>query len=195
MLQLNPDWIKALQLPAKVTGGLFVACTVIWFLDTNSTIRVDDLAFWLRPLYMIIWVVSGCLFGASMFADAWAAGVEYFKRRAETKDSASRKMAEVEAKEKQRQAIAAQLDHLSRPEIYEAAKALKAGSPSFESWAHSTGAGQLMSKGLIYSPQGTFNSEHFPFTFHDFAWEALQQRREAILEKEKAHELERKARR
>lgn len=192
---MDSGWIKALELPAKITGGLFVACTVIWLLDGRGALKLDDVTSWLRPATSIIWVISGCLFGASIVADVWTAGVERLKKRAEAKDAAAKEAAEVAARDERRKTIVAHLDHLSEKENNEAAKALKGGSPSFESWAHSTGAGQLMGKGLIYSPQGTYNQDHFPFTFYDFAWEALQERREAILEKEAAYELKRKKRR
>ncbi|MEO0336885.1 MAG: hypothetical protein AAF202_10845 [Pseudomonadota bacterium] len=178
---MDSGWIKALELPAKITGGLFVACTVIWILDGSATLNLKDVGIWLRPVILIIWVVSGCLFVASIISQTWTTGTAYWKRRTDTK--------EAETKEK---SIVAQLDHLSEKETYEAAKALKGGSPSFESWAHSTGAGQLMAKGLIYSPLGTYHQDHFPYTFHDFAWEALQEKRETILEKEAAYERERK---
>ena len=192
---MDSGWIKALELPAKITGGLFVACAVIWFLDGTDSLKLDDVASWLRPVVLIIWVGSGCLFGATLVGDAWSAGATYLNKRTETKDAAARKAAEVKAKDDRRNAIIINLNHLSEKENYEAAKALKGGSPSFESWAHSTGAGQLIAKGLLYSPQGTYNQDHFPFTFYDFAWEALQERREAILEKEAAYELARRKRR
>ena len=192
---MDSGWIKALELPAKITGGLFVACAVIWFLDGTDALNLDEVASWLRPVVLIIWVGSGCLFGASLVGDAWTAGAAYLKKRAETKNAAAKEAAEVKAKDERLKAIVTHLDHLSEKENCEAAKALKGGSPSFESWAHSTGAGQLIAKGLIYSPQGTYNQDHFPFTFYDFAWEALQERREAILKKEAANELERHKRR
>ena len=192
---MDSGWIKALELPEKITGGLFVACAVIWFLDGTETLNLDDVASWLRPVILIIWVGSGCLFVASLVGNAWAAGAAYLKRRAESKSTAAKEAAEVKAKDEHRNAIIARLDHLSEKENYEAAKALKEGSPSFESWEHSTGAGQLKGKDLIYSPQGTYHQDHFPFTFFDFAWKALQERREAILKKEVAYELKRRKRR
>jgi hypothetical protein len=192
---VDSGWIKALELPAKITGGLFIACAVIWYLDGNDTLKLDDIGSWLRPVILIIWVGSGALFGASIVGDVWAVGAAYLKKRAEKKDDAAKEAAEIKAIEEFRKATIAHLDRLSEKENSEAAKALKGASPSFESWAHSTGAGQLIAKGLIYSPQGTYNQDYFPFTFYDFVWDALQERREAILEKEAVYELERRKRR
>lgn len=192
---MDSGWIKALELPAKITGGLFVACALIWFLDGTDVLNLDDVVSWLRPVILIIWVGSGCLFGASLVGEIWGAGAAYLKKRGETKDAAAKEIAALKAKDERRKAIVAHLDQLSEKETYEAAKALKGGSPSFESWAHSTGAGQLIAKGLVYSPQGTFNQDHFPFTFYDFAWEGLQERKEAILKNEAKYELGRKKRR
>ena len=192
---MDPGWIKALELPAKITGGLFLACAAIWSLDNAGTLKLDAVASWLRPAIMIIWVGSGCLFGASLVSDVWVASIAYLKKRAAAQETAAKQAADIRAIEEHRKSIIAHLDRLSEKEVYEAAKALKGGSPSFESWAHSTGAGQLLAKGLIYSPPGTYHQEHFPFTFYDFAWEALQERREAILEKDALYEIARRKRR
>jgi len=185
---MDSGWIKALELPAKITGGVFVACGAVLLLDRSEALNLNDIASWVRPLVVVLWIASGCLFGASLLADAWSYGVAFWKKRAEEREAEEKKAAAIKTR-------VTHLDQLSEKETYEAAKALKGNSPSFESWAHSTGAGQLMAKGLIYSPQGTYNQDHFPFTFHDFAWEALQERREAILAKEAEYEAARKRRR
>jgi hypothetical protein len=192
---VDSGWIKALELPAKITGGLFIASGVIWFLDRNRALNLDEVATWLRTLILIMWVGTGCLFGTSIIGDVFSAGVALLRKRAAAREVAAQTAAECASKEAARKAILAKLDTLSEREVHEAAKALKAGSPSFESWVHSTGAGQLIAKGLLYSPQGTYNGDHFPFTFHDFVWKALQERREEILSREAAYELERKRRR
>lgn len=192
---MDSGWIKALELPAKITGGVFIACGLIWYLDGNDTIKLEGIGPWLRPVIMIIWIVSGSLFGMSIVVDIWKAGVDYLQKRSDKKEKANEKAAEIQAMEARREATVAHLDCLSEKENFEAAKALKGNSPSFESWAYSTGAGQLKAKGLIYSPQGTYHDDNFPFTFYDFVWDALQERRESILKREAEYELARKRRR
>lgn len=192
---MDSGWIKALELPAKITGGLFVACGTIWFLDDKNALNLDEIAAWVQPVIVILWIGSGCLFGASLVGDAWSFGANALQKRVEKQDAIGKETLEKEALEARRSSIIAHLDRLSEKEIFEAAKALKGGSPSFESWAHSTGAGQLLAKGLIYSPQGSYNQDYFPFTFHDFVWEALEERRDTILAKEVEYERKRNTRR
>jgi len=192
---MDSGWIKALELPAKITGGLFLACGVIWLLDQSETLNLDEIAPWVRPLVIVLWAGSGCLFAATLAGDAWAFGAALFKKRAEKTALMEEQAAQEKAAQEKQEAALKYLDQLSEKENYEAAKALKGNSPSFESWAHATGTGQLIAKGLIYSPQGTYNQDHFPFTFYDFAWEALQERRDTILAKEAEYEAARKKRR
>lgn len=192
---VDSGWIRALELPAKITGGLSVACAVIWLLDGSDSLNLDDVASWLRPVILIIWISSSCLFGASLLGEAWTAGAAHLRKRAAAKDTAAKEAAELQKRNEQRQALVSQLDHLSERETHEAAKALKGGSPSFETWAYSPGAGHLIAKGLVYSLSGTYNQEQFPFIFHDFAWEALLERREVILANEAKFEKLRQRRR
>lgn len=80
------------------------------------------------------------------------------------------------------------LDHLSKEEIRYVAKCLRNGSPTFYTWVHSSPAAMLQGKGLVWTTGATHHQDHYPYSFRDFAWRALLERREEFLEKDRKHE-------
>ena len=64
--------------------------------------------------------------------------------------------------------------------------AIRENSPSFASWAYVSAGGQLAAKGLLYSPEVTYNTEHWPFTFHDFVWDEISSRKQEFLDTHEA---------
>lgn len=68
---MDSGWIKALELPAKITGALFVASCVILLIDGTDSLSLSDIGTWARPLITIILVGSGCLFVFSAMSTAW----------------------------------------------------------------------------------------------------------------------------
>jgi hypothetical protein len=45
----------------------------------------------------------------------------------------------------------------------------------------------LQGKGLVWTPGGRHNQDHYPFSFWDFVWAKLVERREEFLAKEAEH--------
>ncbi|MEY8096316.1 hypothetical protein AB9F29_02715 [Falsihalocynthiibacter sp. S25ZX9] len=185
---MDSGWIKALELPAKVTGGVFVACIVIWTCDRVEVLNLDGIGTWLRTTVVLLGILSGCLFVFSVFTDFWNAARGWQKQRVE---NTTQNNAIIAAQKKS----LIHLDQLSEQENSLVAAALKEDSPSFTYWANASGAGQLIAKGLLYSPAGSYHMDHFPFTFHDFAWEEIKVRRDAVLARETECEERRKRRR
>ena len=174
-------WVKALELPAKITGGVFSACVVVYFLDRSGQLVLADIGAWVRPVVVIVGALTGCLFVASVVAAIGEIGGATLKARKTKKGQTEQEAASL-----------AHLDKLSEQEIYMVCEALKEGSPSFTSWAFISAAAPLVEKGLLIQHVGQFNQDHWPFTFRDFAWEEIEKRRDFFLEKEKKLEAERK---
>jgi hypothetical protein len=84
----------------------------------------------------------------------------------------------------QRNQIVARLDHLSEEEIRYIADSLRKGSPTFYSYVHSPPVSILRGKGLVWTPGGTHHQDHYPFSFHDFVWEQLLERKDEFLAKD-----------
>ncbi|MFH1342920.1 MAG: super-infection exclusion protein B [Pseudomonadota bacterium] len=185
---MDSGWLKALELPAKITGGIFVGSLVTLYLDSVGSLSLAQIGIWLRPLISVAAIFSGALFLANIVNEL----VMEFRSR-QTKKSAdaaaiAEKTANDTAASVAKATALAHLDALSEEEIHIVAKALKDGSPSVKWWCHSGGAAQLVHKGLIDQLPGQYMRDNWPFIFHDFAWEAMLNRKEAFLER--AAELE-----
>jgi hypothetical protein len=89
----------------------------------------------------------------------------------------------------------AHLDTLSEEEVYIVAKALEEGSPSIKWWLHSGGAAHLVHKGLLDQLPGQYMKDHWPYTFRDFAWQAMLFRKEEFLKRSAELEAAKKKRR
>jgi hypothetical protein len=89
-------------------------------------------------------------------------------------------------REQQRVAMLSHLDHLSRWEVSIVADALEGNSPTFYTYVYSPPVSMLQGKNLVWTPGGSHNQDHYPFSFHSFVWDELLKRREEFLEKEKA---------
>jgi hypothetical protein len=178
---LQAGWVKALELPAKIIGGVFSACVLIYFLDGSGQLVLADIGEWMRPVVIIAGAVSGCLFFASIIGSIGAALGKMWQGYKQKK-----------AHDKRQQTAISHLDKLSKNEVYIVCNALKEGSPSFTSWAFSSAAAQLIEKGLLIQHTGQFIRDYWPYTFHDFAWQEIEKRRDFFLEKEKELEAVRK---
>jgi len=178
---MDSGWIKALELPTKITGGVFGACVLIYFLHQSEQITLADIGAWVLPTVLITGALSGCIFLTTVIANLWEAYGGWRQRRAEKA-----------LEDKIEKTALAHLDNLSEQEIYIVAQALKEESPSITLWAHSSGAAQLVSKRLLLQHGGEFMTEHWPFTFLSFAWDEIVKRKEFFLEKENELEAMRK---
>ena len=174
-------WLKALELPTKITGGVFAACVLIYLLDGAGELALADIGAWVRPVVIIVGVLAGCLFLASVVSSIGGVGGDLWKKRQGSKAKAER-----EAK------VLAHLDHLSEYEVYMVAEALKTNSPSIDWSLHAGAATQLESKGLLIRHAGQHNQNHWPYTFRDFVWREIQNRRDAFLARAEELEKERK---
>lgn len=58
------------------------------------------------------------------------------------------------------------------------------GTSSFYTYVYSPPASNLQGKGLVWTPGGTHNQDHYPFSFYDFVWEALTPRKDEFIAKD-----------
>ena len=68
---MDSGWIKAVELPAKITGGLFVGAGIVLLIDGTNALNLTDIAIWARPLCIIIFILSGSLFIFSVIPEIW----------------------------------------------------------------------------------------------------------------------------
>jgi hypothetical protein len=180
----DPKWLDALKLPLKVTVAVALAASMLFALDWKSVLDLGPLGAFARPVLIIIAVVFWILTIVGL--------IDYFlapfreKRRQDTLSArrAVRRKEQEEQRHAQRAVVLARLDHLSAEEIRYVADSLREGSPTFYTYVHSPPVTMLQGKGLVWTPGGTHHREYYPFSFHDFVWSVLLDRKEEFLAKE-----------
>ncbi len=78
------------------------------------------------------------------------------------------------------------LDYLAEEEIGYVAEQLPKNAQSFMTYVHSPPVTNMMGKGLVYTPGGDHHQDYYPFSFHDFAWAAMLERRDEFIAKDDA---------
>ncbi len=161
--------------------GLFIACVVLLGFDWAEILALADFGQLAKPIVIALAVLSGSLSitGVGAFVKD-----QLTNRRKMSLLAARRQLKLQETESRRAKAEAAALDridHLSSQEIRYLANCLRKDSQSFYTYVHSSSVTTLMGKGLVYTPGGTHNQDHYPFTISDFAWKALLARKDEIL--------------
>ncbi|KVC52569.1 hypothetical protein WS58_03380 [Burkholderia pseudomultivorans] len=112
---------------------------------------------------------------------------EKHKQSALEQRRAIRRKEQDERREEAQEAAIGRLDYLSREEIAVVVKALSNGSPTFYTYVFSPPVSMLQGKGLVWTTGGTHHQDHYPFSFHDFVWKVLLERKDEFMAKEAQH--------
>lgn len=187
---IDPKWLDALKLPLKATIAVALATGALLFLDLKNVLDLGALGSIGRPALIVALVVSIVMSIVNLADFAFAPirerrHVSMFAAR-----RAVRQQEKDQAVQEKRATILARLDHLSDREIDVVAKCLRSGSPSYYTYIHSPSTSMLQGKGLVWTPGGVHHEDHYPFSFHDFVWIAIQARREEFLAKDEENKME-----
>lgn len=200
------NWSDAAKLPTKVLGGLLAACVLTLLLDFFGVVVLVEIHQIAKPITIVLAVSFGCLTVANLLAKLYENKTAATRRtgmterlefraelarrkaiqEAELKAEADKKAAvaaETEKERKQREVLV-RLDYLSASELRYLANALRENSQSFKTWVHSSDAGTLGIKGLVYTDGGTYHGDHYPFTIQDFVWRELLARKQEFLDRD-----------
>lgn len=183
----DPKWLDALKLPPKVTIAVALAASVLFGLDWAGALELGSLSTFTRPILLIIAVVFWILTIVGLIDYLLAPFRE--KRRQHTLSTrrAVRRKEQEEQRDAQRAVVLAHLDHLSPEEMRYIADSLRKGSPTFYTDVHSSPVAMLCGKGLVWTSGGTHHRGYYPFSFHDFVWAVLLDRKDEFLAKEEEH--------
>jgi hypothetical protein len=195
-----PDakWLDALKLPLKVTIGVAIASFVLLILDLKGLLDFGQYGAIARLALILLSVVFSILAVVGI-VDELLAPVREKRRQSvlAARRAVRRKEHDEQRSAAQREALA-RLDHLSKEEIRVVADCLRDGSPSFFTYVHHPPVTMLMGKGLVWTPGGQHHQDHYPFSFHDWIWEKLLERKDEFIAKDdefkKAEETEKQAR-
>jgi hypothetical protein len=142
----------------------------------------------LLPYGWTIVLVAALLFLCLSVTAAGGEAYGAWKRHRADKKARARQQAKRDerqlAREKYKEAVLKRLDCLSQKEHRVLADQLRKNERSFEGWAYSSTASNLMAAGLVGSPGGTAHQDYYPYFVVDFVWDALLARRNEFLAKD-----------
>jgi hypothetical protein len=189
-----PDakWLDALKLPLKVTIAVALASIALLTLDLTGLFDLGPLGTFTRPVLIILSVVFAILAIVGIIDHILAPFREKRRQSALVSRRAVRRKEREAQFAAERQRIIARLDHLSKEEIHYVADSLRKGSPSFYTYVYSPPVSMLQGKQLVWTPGGTHNQDHYPFSFSDFVWEKLVERKNEFLAKDEEHKRAKK---
>ncbi len=169
------DWIKALQLPNKITSAVLGACVVLLLFDDWGVVDLNKVSEAAWTIVVIVAVFSACLFLISLLAQYGPKGFLLAKMKwASRSEKAHQK------------SVLSELDALTDDEISVVAEAALDNRRRFEMAKHDQVCFQLCDKGvLIHSTNSAMPVRGYLFEFPYFVWEELTRRGAEFLEKDK----------
>lgn len=184
---LDAKWLDFFKLPLKATIAVAIASGALLALVLTHILDLGPIGPYALPLLIIVAVASVAM-GIVGAGEALLAPYREKRKQSalEQRRAIRRKEQDERRDEAQREALA-QLDHLSRREIEVVANALREGSPSFYTYVFSPPVSMLQGKRLVWTPGGQHHQDYYPFSFHDFAWKVLLERKDEFLAKEAEH--------
>ncbi|MBX9637466.1 MAG: super-infection exclusion protein B [Nitrosomonas sp.] len=181
---IDANWINALKLPTKVLIGLFVASITLLLFDREEILALSTFSAIAKPAIILVCVVTGALSITSIisyFIEMYGSSRKrtLLEQRRELRKAEEEKQISI-----QKQEVIERIPYLSNAELRYLANCLRENSQSFTAYVYSPSASTLMSKGLIYTPGGTYNRDNYPFIVNDFVWRHLLEIKEQILAKD-----------
>ena len=176
--------VDALKLPAKVTGGIFLATIVLLLLSAFGIMPLAAFGFLAAPIVIVVTVVSGCLTLTALLAVIYDRYVDHEKAGALQQRRKLRATEHLQARADHDAAVAARIDYFSAKEIAVVAQQLRTGEQSFEAYFHSPTVANLRAKGFVGTPGGQYHQDHYPFFFTDGAWKALLASKDELIAKD-----------
>ena len=181
-----PDakWLEALKLPLNVniaialSSATLIACDRFGYLDFGVSQQ------FVRPILIVLLVVFGALSFLGLIEPLLAPVKERQKQRLLDIRHQARVERKRDKENKSKKQVLDRLDTLSKEEIRRVADCIRSDSPTFFTYVSSPPVTVLMGKGLVWTPGGQHHQDHYPFSFHDFVWEKILERREEFLEKD-----------
>lgn len=184
----STTWLDALKLPLKITIAVAVSSGLLLALDLNGYLDYGEYAALARAVFITLTVVSSVFVVVGIITVLSSPLWQRQRQSALALRRSVRRKEQEDLRAAERVRVLAHLDHLSEEEIWYVADALKKGSPSFLTYVHSPPVSLLGGKGLVWTPGGEHNRNYYPYSFHDFVWEQLLERKDEFLAKHEENE-------
>jgi hypothetical protein len=187
MFTLDPKWLEVFKLPLRAAIAVALAADLLLALVLTHVLDLGPLG----PIALLILIILAVIFTAMAVVGSVSALLAPFQAKRHQSALQSRRAVRRTEQEERRaeieQSALAQLDHLSKEEIDVVAKALRDGSPTFYTYVFSPPVSILQGKRLVWSPGGPHNQDYYPFSFNDFVWKVLLERKDEFIAKNAEH--------
>lgn len=183
----DAKWLDFFKLPLRAVIAVAIASAALLALVLTHILDLGPIGPFALPVLIIVAVASvamGIVGGGEALLAPFR---EKRKQSALEQRRAIRKKEEDERQEHRRGSVLGRLNHLSKEEIDLVADALRNGSPTFYTFVYSPPVSVLQGKGLVWTPGGAHHQDYYPFSFHDFVWEALLERKDEFVAKDAEH--------
>ncbi|MFV8595071.1 hypothetical protein [Ralstonia pseudosolanacearum] len=184
---LDAKWLELFKLPLRTAIAVAIASCALLALVFTHILDLGQIGLFALPILIIVAVASTAMAVVGSVDTLLAPRREKRKQSALEQRRAIRRKEQDERREEAQREALAQLEHLSRREIEVVANALREGSPSFYTYVFSPPVSMLQGKRLVWTPGGQHHQDYYPFSFHDFVWKVLVERKDEFLAKEAEH--------
>ena len=184
---VDAKWLELFKLPLRSAIAAAIAGGALLALVFDQILDLGPIGLFALPVLIIATVISTAMSVVGIVVALFAPFREKRRESALELRRAVRRKEQDDQREKTRDTTVGQLDHLSKEEIAVVAKALHGGSPSFYTYVYSPAVSVLQGKGLVWTPGGSHHQDHYPFSFHDFVWKVLLERKDEFLAKDAEH--------
>jgi hypothetical protein len=187
MFTLDPKWLEVFKLPLRTAIAVALAADLLLALVLTHVLDLGPLG----PIALLILIILAVISTAMAVVGSVSALLAPFQAKRQQSALQSRRAVRRKEQEERRaemeQSALAQLDHLSKEEIDVVAKALRDGSPTFYTYVFSPPVSILQGKRLVWTPGGTHHQDYYPFSFNDFVWKVLLERKDEFIAKNAEH--------
>lgn len=187
-MNFDSKWLDIFKLPLKAAVAGAFAASILWWLQASGHLDLGAVGPVAHPLSVVFAVVLWVVIIVRIVDFLTLSVQEKRKLSALSARRKQRQMEREEAADVEKRVLLGRLDHLSAYELQIVAGSLRDGSPTFYTWVASPPVSALMGKGLVWTSGGNLPNDHYPFTFHDFVWEALLKRKEEFIAKHEEYE-------
>lgn len=187
-MPFDSNWLDALKkLPLRVTLGVALGSAVLLIFSLLGVLDLDLLSAFAKPLVIVICAVSGAFAAVGVIDFMTVPLREKRRQSALATRRAVRRKEQQEQLAQRREQVIARLDHLSERELSDVTDCLRSNSPTFYTWVHCPSASMLVAKGIAWTTNQIHQSDHYPYSIHDFVWVRLLERRNEFLARDDEH--------
>ncbi|MFV8529452.1 hypothetical protein [Ralstonia pseudosolanacearum] len=184
---LDAKWLELFKLPLRTAIAVAIASCSLLALVFAHILDLGPIGLFALPILIIVAVVSTAMAIVGSVDTLLAPRREKRKQSALELRRAIRRKEQDERRDQAQEAAIGQLDHLSKEEIEVVVDALSGGSPSFYTYVYSPPVSMLQGKRLVWTPGGSHHQDYYPFSFHDFVWKVLLERKDEFIAKHAEH--------